>query len=397
MAAVVDIISHKSPRLRILDMTGSDELTEGFLDVLRANTAFKRYRAYSKGHITDDGELFLEAVHSKQANDGDKLTKFNNKDKFDLVITGNNFSESSPRLTQLLEENGTILRIASTPSNLLGEYTKLRTVTQTGDILEIITPNDKAKPDITHEEILIVEDTDHSPLDDALAQYLSHIFNRPVRRALLGELCEGTITPKTLVISAIELNRPVLASLTAEEMVSIKHITDTALNLLWLTAGDALNGTRPDFALMSGLSRALMLEQPSLHITMLDLDVTLPTPQTLKNIAAVLRQSLDSAVPDCEYVLKNGTLHISRMLPEENMNQTFREKQDEIPRLIPLKDASPARLSIGTVGQFDTLTFRQETTDESPLAPGTVEIEVKSVGLNAKVDIIPFEYSFKEK
>jgi hypothetical protein len=130
-----------------------------------------------------------------------------------------------------------------------------------------------------------------------------------------------------------------------------------------------------------------MLEQPSLHITILDLDDTLPTSQALNGIAAVLRQSVESAVPDCEYALKNGTLHISRMLPEETMNGTFREKQDEIPRLLPLKDASPARLSIGTVGQFDTLAFRQEAADESPLAPGTVEIEVKSVGLNAKVPI----------
>lgn len=356
-------------------MAGSDELTEAFMDVLRAHSAFKRYRTYSKGHITDDGEL--------QVRDGDALTKLNNKDKFDLVIVGSNLSSEISRFTEFLE-NGSILRITSTPNQMDG-HTTLRTVTQTGDILEMIIPDGKPKADTTYDDILIVEDTEKSPLGDALAQYLSNIFDQPVRRALLGELSESTITPKTLVISAIELNRPVLATLTAEEMVSIKYITDKALHLLWLTAGDALNGTRPDFALMSGLSRALMLEQPSLHITMLDLDVTLPTSHTLKSIAAVLRQSVESVVPDCEYVLKNGTLHISRMLPEETMNETFREKQDEIPRPMPLKDASPARLSIGTVGQFDTLAFRQEAADESPLAPGTVEIEVKSVGLNAKV------------
>jgi hypothetical protein len=73
------------------------------------------------------------------------------------------------------------------------------------------------------------------------------------------------------------------------------------------------------------------------------------------------------------------------MLPEEEMNRGFRDKQGQAAALIPLGEAMPARLTIGTVGQFDTLAFSREAPDFSPLKPGTVEIEVKSVGLNAKV------------
>ena len=121
---------------------------------------------------------------------------------------------------------------------------------------------------------------------------------------------------------------------------------------------------------------------------MLDLDIVEPSSQTLQNISAVLSGSVESMSPDFEYTQRNGLLHISRMLPDEEMNQAFRDKQGQVLALTPLGETSPARLTIGTVGQFDTLAFSREAPDFSPLKPGTIEIEVKSVGLNAKVRII---------
>lgn len=62
------------------------------------------------------------------------------------------------------------------------------------------------------------------------------------------------------------------------------------------------------------------------------------------------------------------------MLPEE-MNRAFRDKQGQVLVLTPLGEAMPARLTIGTVCQFDTLAFSCEVPDLSPLKPGTVEIK----------------------
>jgi hypothetical protein len=176
-----------------------------------------------------------------------------------------------------------------------------------------------------------------------------------------------------------------MSTLTAEEMVKVKLMTDKALNLVWLTGGNNFEGERPDFALISGLSRALMLEQPSLKFFTLDLNSPEQTVDAIQTISTFLKQAHYSDTTDFEFLLHKDILHVSRMVPEEHMNRTFRQKQGEIPRLAPLKDAKPARLTIGTVGQFDTLAFKQERPDFSALAPGTVEIEVKSVGLNAKV------------
>ncbi|KAJ5521413.1 hypothetical protein N7527_005528 [Penicillium freii] len=251
-------------------------------------------------------------------------------------------------------------------------------------------PSDK-KVELGSGSVLIVEETAQESFNDALAQYLSTETGLVVKRVLLQDLTASIITPKSLLISTIELTRPVLSTLTGEEMQYVKLITDNAHSLLWLTGGGNMEGACPDFALMSGLSRALILEQPSLQITMLDLDIVEPSSQTLQNISAVLRESVKSMSPDFEYTQRKGLLHISRMLPEEEMNRAFRDKQGQVLALTPVSETSPARLTIGTVGQFDTLAFSREAPDLSPLNAGTVEIEVKSVRLNAKIRTT-FEY-----
>ncbi|PKX88903.1 type I polyketide synthase [Aspergillus novofumigatus IBT 16806] len=384
-AAMVDIISHKNPRLQILDATNSDDLAAKFLDVLRVDNAFKRFRSYARGQFSEEGELSLEIVDGKQPLGEGKQVKPSGQEKYDLVIAGGTLTDRQySHLVGLVASSGVILKLASNVSKPLDRFVTVSTTTATGEKLEMSTlPSDK-KGELGSHGVLIIEETAQESFNDALAQYLSREVGLVVQRVLLQDLTASMITPKTLVISTIELTRPFLSTLTGEEMQYVKLVTDNALSLLWLTGGDNMEGTRPDFALMSGLSRALMLEQPSLQITMLDLDVVEPSLQTLQNVSTVLRGSVESSSPDFEYVQRNGLLHISRMLPEEEMNRAFRDKQGQVPALIPLGEAMPARLTIGTVGQFDTLAFSREAPDFSPLKPGTVEIEVKSVGLNAK-------------
>ncbi|KAJ5635342.1 polyketide synthase-nonribosomal peptide synthetase [Penicillium longicatenatum] len=383
-AAMVDIISHKNPRVQILDVTNSDDLTERFLNTLRIDNAFKRFRSYSRGNFSPEGELSLEAVDGKQLGKG-KLSKSNAQVRYDLIIVGDGLTDSQyGRLTELVASDGIILKMATCPSKALDGFTSICTDTTRGHTLEVSMPLADGKVQKSFDGILIVEEEEQDSFNEALAKHLSTELGQNVKRVLLHDLTKSMITAKSLVISTIELSRPVLSTLTGEEMQSVKCITDNALSLLWLTGGNNMEGSRPDFALMSGLSRALMLEQPSLQITMLDLDVATPTLQTLQNITIVLRQSAESTSPDAEYVQKNDLLHISRMVPEEDMNRSFRDRQGLVPSLTPLSEAKPARLTIGTVGQFDTLAFSRESPDLLDLKPGTVEIEVKSVGLNAK-------------
>lgn len=93
-------------------------------------------------------------------------------------------------------------------------------------------------------------------------------------------------------------------------------------------------------------------------------------------------------IDDKEFAQINGLLHISRFVPDLDLNSLFRQRLGSRTGSLPkrsLAQAAPARLSIGKVGLTDTLHFqeiRQPRDDDIP--PGSVDIDVKAVSLNAK-------------
>lgn len=223
-------------------------------------------------------------------------------------------------------------------------------------------------------------------LNDMLEIKLSEYIGQPVKRISLHQATPSIITSKTTVITTVEVESPLLSTMTAEEMSLLKIITDEASNLLWVTGGGLLKGMRPDFALVSGLSRALMLEQPSLKFVVFDTDETTSNPElTASNIISALDQMIKNSAPDFEFIQHEGVVHISRFVPEEAKNQTFRQKQGTQMVSARLEDAKPCQLSIEAIGQLDSIYFRMVEPNEMDLEPGFVEVHVKALGLNAKV------------
>ena len=116
--------------------------------------------------------------------------------------------------------------------------------------------------------------------------------------------------------------------MTKEELASVQVITDSATHIIWITGGGLLAGTRPDFAVASGLSRAIMLEQPALKFATFDVDDSqTDLDRTISNCMYVVDQILSENTLDFEFVQSQGTLHISRFTPEKALNSAFRQKQ----------------------------------------------------------------------
>lgn len=63
-----------------------------------------------------------------------------------------------------------------------------------------------------------------------------------------------------------------LATVSPHDMDLLRHVTNTVRDLIWLTGAGMVNGVQsdPNLTLANGLSRALMLEQPALRFTVLD-------------------------------------------------------------------------------------------------------------------------------
>lgn len=118
-----------------------------------------------------------------------------------------------------------------------------------------------------------------------------------------------------------------LATMSPENMNRLRVITNTATDLLCFTSANMLgNASDPNLTLSSGLSRALMLEQPTLRYSVLDIG-----PLQQLNFTTACENALKALVAkyykdDCEFIEKDGLLHISRYGPDFQVNSLFRQR-----------------------------------------------------------------------
>lgn len=202
----------------------------------------------------------------------------------------------------------------------------------------------------------------------------------------LSDISTVAVSRETLCISLLELEHEFLATITQEDMNLLRYLTDTVSDLLWITGANMLGSPDPNLTLSSGLSRSLMLEQPSLRFCVLDIGrlVNLEQISTFNNIKRAL--TVDPRIDDKEFVQVDGILYTSRFLPYDNMNSLFRRRmklEDPI-QMESLSTAGPARLSISRPGVTDTLHFQQVRATETMPPAGFIDVEIKAVSLNAK-------------
>lgn len=205
----------------------------------------------------------------------------------------------------------------------------------------------------------------------------------------------------TICISLLEMEREFLATMGPRDMDSLRAMTDVVTDLVWLTGANML-GDQPDpnLTLASGLSRALMLEQPALRHAVLDVgpanlldDDEAKNLATCANVVKALVSRYDA--DDCEFIeTQGGLLYVSRYGPDFAVNTLFRRRlgldSDEKSRSFkqPLDSIGAARLAVGRAGKTDTLHLKQlsdpKQASERALAADDVDIQVKAVNVNAK-------------
>jgi len=221
-----------------------------------------------------------------------------------------------------------------------------------------------------------------------------------------SEVVECPPSEETVCISLIEIEHDLLSEMDDIEMYIFRCITNSVTDLLWVTGSSApdAESPRPNASLVSGLSRALMLEQPSLRFSVLTLCPeanSLNSEGTCNNILSALTSL--SETDDKEFVEINGMLHISRFAPESEINRLFCRRlglgitggaatedqgianNDKIQETT-VAQAEPVRLAIGTVGVTKTLHFQQlrEPSMATPPPAGYIDVRLMAVSLNAK-------------
>ena len=207
----------------------------------------------------------------------------------------------------------------------------------------------------------------------------------------LDKVSEARVPPKCLVVSIVELDHALLQDATEDELRSVQVLTENASEIVWITGGGLLGARQPEFAVVLGLSRAVMLEQPALNFFILDIENTNAEREAIgNNLLSILDYVPEKSDPELEFFQKDRILYTSRFVADKAMNQQFEERQHKKTVSRPISQVDNCQLNIQTPGSMDTLHFIETGHGEGLLRPDYVEVEVKCISLNAKVlNIVP--------
>lgn len=169
----------------------------------------------------------------------------------------------------------------------------------------------------------------------------------------------------------------------------MKRLTQAA-GVLWITGGLS----SPNAGLVRGLARTLRAEfQIDKFVTLAIEDWSMPGKKLIDVIGRVIEQSFckecDTPEYDREFTVKNGILHIPRLVHDNAMNQALtRETQEGTKYLQPFdQEGRPLRLTVTNPGFLDTLSFVSDERLAAQLPKDEIEIDAKVFGLNFK-DVI---------
>ncbi|KAL8702745.1 MAG: hypothetical protein Q9201_004084 [Fulgogasparrea decipioides] len=393
IAGLVDLVGHKNPRIRVLELgRDCDCKSKQWLDILDGKTDFPRVREWHTGTISDGKLITSPQGHPEKTNKVELCA--GSLLKYDLLLmpkreTANErWADIAANLGKVITTQGIVIGRRSSEAARCLKEAGFRVFNLVGSVMLALTPQ---KPTVLERKHVVFVERSSSP--SAFATELkNHIISRVgadvVKSYSLEDFAGVELLPKTITVSLLEIEEPLLATMTPQEMDLLRRVTDRTTDLIWLTGAGYMSGSSPDLTLASGLSRALMLEQPSLRFVILDFGAVSPrmARSERKRICSDLEHALfaDDVPDDKEFVSWNNLLHVSRFVPDDGLNSRFSQRQNQQPCEMTLEAAAPARLAIKMVGNMDTICFQQELAIAEEVPPGWVDVDVKAVSLNAK-------------
>nr|ALQ32883.1 putative polyketide synthase [Fusarium miscanthi] len=386
MSALLDLAGHKNPRMRVLEI-GGEELgykAKHWQSVLSKDTAFSRCRSWHIGNLTEDGSISLEPDSEEGPFDVLLLPRHDTSRRF--------WDQSRKRLGDLLSDKGVVITRTTSVCVTELKAAGFDVLNVGSQILLGVRPLQTIGTDTRNVFIVRADNasTTVTELGEAISAMMSQeVCISHVTSIKFHEIDTVEITSVDICISLLEMENGFLATMNPQDMERLRSITSTTTNLLWITSANMLGSTpNPNLTLSNGLSRALMLEQPALRFSILDVGslIDLDTKLIGRSVVKVLGRVRDR--DDCEFIQKDGLLHISRYYPDMQLNSLFRRRLGLHPGrdLEPLASSHPARLSIDRIGATDSLFFQtlSEPTTHAALDPGYVDVNVRAVSLNAK-------------
>ncbi|KAH7240032.1 putative polyketide synthase [Fusarium redolens] len=167
-----------------------------------------------------------------------------------------------------------------------------------------------------------------------------------------------------------------LCEIDQDRFTSLKHILTSGAPVLWLTTGvqegmNTLEGTT------AGFLRSIRSEDASAKIILLDIH-TMENGAAIRNAVLTLLDRIDTkeSGSDTEYWLRDGTLHVPRVVPNTVLNDAYGANLGSVKEL-PLPRDTPLQ---GIIEQGE-LVFQR--VPQSPVADGEIVLRVECASFEA--------------
>ncbi|KAI8275512.1 Compactin diketide synthase [Colletotrichum sp. SAR11_240] len=212
---------------------------------------------------------------------------------------------------------------------------------------------------------------------------------------VLHELSDFLPIPTAYCIFVDGLHRSVFDSPTTSRFEKIKSLIIENTGILWISPGHV----PPEGGLAKGLLRSLRHENPEKLMILLE-GATLDTEgqQSAKAVARIAKFVAAGTVMDLarlrrdqDLVLKNGQIHISRLVEKELAREAFAGElgvvvaKDEQP--IPQDEA--VELTVSSTGDLDTIYFQRTPMLDTNPADDEIIVSVQAASLNFRDVLIP--------
>ncbi|KAL7928957.1 putative polyketide synthase [Trichoderma chlorosporum] len=236
----------------------------------------------------------------------------------------------------------------------------------------------------------------HHDKSDALVGALLDLLElRTTKRPQLLDFSDVAPEPSSCYICLIEMDKPLLGTMTAETFEKMQHLLTTCQSTLWVTSGAYRFAEHPEGNISQGLLRTIRSEA-SKAVASLDLDPhsKLDAQDTAELILRAVKTSIampegDTPV-DYEFAEEEGRLVVPRVVKQDDMNLAiFHDTEASAAPAYLQPFEQPGRrltVAVGTYGALDSLYWKDE--HEVPLGPHEVEIKVACTGMNFKDVVI---------
>ncbi|KAK7542637.1 putative polyketide synthase [Phyllosticta citribraziliensis] len=207
------------------------------------------------------------------------------------------------------------------------------------------------------------------------------------------EISDHSIDSERLVFNSTvvvvdELSSPLFPAITDNQWEALKKLAASDRQILWVTEGSQFEVTRPEKAMIHGLTRTIRAEDPSVRITTLDVEESAGrhTVPTINSVLRGLSNENYHANTDHELVERRGMIFISRLLPDDPVNTASDEAlHGRALEELSLHDSpSTVRMRAERLGTFESLCYTGINDKELPLDDNMVEVELEAAGLNFK-------------